>query len=132
MSDGKRIVQCSDAPAAVGPYSQAVAAGGFIFCSGMIPLDPATAKLVEGEIEQQTRRALDNLKAVLGAAGSSMGNVVKTTVFLIDMEQFKRFNAVYAEYFPEAPPARSTVQVAKLPLGASVEVEAIALADDPQ
>jgi len=123
----RKIIHTDKAPAAVGPYSQAVKSKRMIFTAGQIPLDPATGKLVEGGIEEQTRQALANLKAVLKAAGSGMNAVMKTTVFLLDMGEFAAMNAVYAEFFPKNPPARSAVQVAALPLGARVEIEAIAL-----
>ncbi|HEY7833104.1 MAG TPA: Rid family detoxifying hydrolase [Ktedonobacterales bacterium] len=115
------------APAAIGPYSQAIASGNLIFASGQIALDPATGQLVAGDVQDQTRRALDNVKAVLAAAGSSLDQVVKTTVFLTKMADFTAMNEVYATYFTAAPPARSTVAVAELPRGAAVEVEVIAL-----
>jgi len=118
-------VQTDNAPKAIGPYSQAIKAGNFLFTAGQIPLDPATGKLVEGDIRVQTRRVLDNLAAVLTAAGTSAASVVKTTCFLLDMADFPAFNEVYAEMFGEGKPARSTVQVAQLPLGARVEVECI-------
>jgi 2-iminobutanoate/2-iminopropanoate deaminase len=121
------IIATDKAPAAVGPYSQAVRVGDFVFTAGQIPLDPATGQLVEGGIEVQARQALTNVSAVLEAAGTSLANVVKTTVFLADMGEFKAMNGVYAEFFPEAPPARSAVQVAALPLGARIEIEAIAI-----
>lgn len=121
------IIATDKAPAAVGPYSQAVRVGDFVFTAGQIPLDPATGQLVEGGIEVQARQALTNVSAVLEAAGTSLANVVKTTVFLTDMGEFKAMNGVYAEFFPEAPPARSAVQVAALPLGARIEIEAIAI-----
>ena len=122
-----RAVRTAAAPAPVGPYSQAVVAGGFVFASGQIPLDPATGKLVSGEIEAQTERVLDNLRAVLEAAGSSLGQVVRASVYLVDLAVFPRVNAVYARYFGSDPkPARSTVQVAALPLGAQVEIDVIA------
>lgn len=117
-----------DAPKAIGPYSQAIRAGGFIFCAGQTPLDPASMQLIEGDIEAQTRRVLQNLAAVLAAAGSGLDRVVKTTVFMQDLGEFARMNAVYAEFFPAIPPARSTVQVAGLPRGAQIEIECIALA----
>jgi 2-iminobutanoate/2-iminopropanoate deaminase len=116
------------APKAIGPYSQAIRAGGLIFCAGQIPLDPATMNLVEGDIETQTRRVLQNLSAVLEAAGSSLSRVVKTTVFMADLGEFARMNAVYGEFFASAPPARSTVQAAALPRGARIEIECVALA----
>jgi 2-iminobutanoate/2-iminopropanoate deaminase len=121
------IVQTDNAPKAIGPYSQAIKGEQYVFTAGQIPLDPATGKLVEGDIRVQAKRVLDNLTAVLDAAGSSMGRVVKTTCFLADMADFPAFNEVYAEYFAETKPARSTVQVAQLPLNARVEVECIAL-----
>ena len=123
----KRVVFASTAPTPVGPYSQAIVAGGFVFASGQIPLDPASGKLVEGEIEAQTERVLDNLRAVLEAAGSSLDHVVRASVYLVDLSVFPRVNAVYARYFTADPkPARTTVQVAALPLGARVEIDAIA------
>ena len=116
------------APAAIGPYAQANRVGGFVFTSGQIPLDPETGELVPGSVEAQTERVLENLKAVLEAAGSGMGRVVKTTVFLADLGDFARMNEIYARYFPgEELPSRSTVQVAALPKGALVEIEAIAM-----
>jgi 2-iminobutanoate/2-iminopropanoate deaminase len=119
-------VQSPDAPAALGPYSQAIISGGFVFAAGQTPIDPATGKLIEGDIAAQTRRVLDNLSAVLAAAGTSLNRAVKATVFLQDMNDFAAMNAVYAEYFAAPYPARSTVQVARLPLGAQVEIELIA------
>lgn len=124
----REIIVTQEAPAAIGPYSQAVRAGGFLFCSGQIPLDPATGKLVEGGIEEQARRVLRNLEAVLRAAGAGRKDVVKTTVYLADLGDFPKVNAVYAEFFPDAPPARATVQAARLPGGALVEIDAIAVA----
>ncbi len=122
----RQAVHSDKAPKAIGPYSQAIRVGNFVFCSGQTPIDPATGKLVEGGIEEQTRRVLQNLSVVLEAAGTSLSRVVKTTVFLMDMNDFQRMNAVYAEFFPSTPPARSTVQVARLPRDASVEIEVIA------
>lgn len=130
MSDaaGRRI-ETADAPKPVGPYSQAIAAGGLVFCAGQIPLDPATGRLVEGAIDVQTRRVLDNVKAVLAAAGSGLERVVKTSVFLADLADFAAMNAVYAEYFAsDPPPARTTIQAGRLPAGALVEIEVVALA----
>ena len=121
----REIVSTDKAPAAVGPYSQAVRVGDLVFTAGRVALDPATGKLVEGGIEEQTRQVLQNLAAVLEAAGSSLDRVVKTTVFLKDMSDFAAMNAVYAEFFPTDPPARSTVEVSALALGALVEIEAI-------
>jgi 2-iminobutanoate/2-iminopropanoate deaminase len=122
----RETVKTGKAPAAIGPYSQAVRSGGFLFCSGQIPLDPATGKMVEGGIEAQTERVLRNLDAVLEAGGASLAEVVKTTVYLTDLSEFPAMNAVYGKFFPENPPARATVQVAKLPAGARVEIDAIA------
>ncbi len=123
----KSPVSTSAAPAAIGPYSQAILANGFVFASGQLPLDPATGQIVDGDIQVQTRRVLDNLAAVLAAAGTSLANSVKTTCFLADLADFAAFNEVYATYFPNQPPARSTVQVARLPRDARVEVEIVAL-----
>jgi 2-iminobutanoate/2-iminopropanoate deaminase len=122
----RQAVRTSGAPAAIGPYSQGIAVDGFVFCSGQIGLDPATSELVEGGVEAQADRALRNLAAVLDAAGASMADVVKTTVFLADIGDFTAVNAVYARHFPDPPPARSTFAVGALPKGARVEVEAIA------
>lgn len=122
----REVIATADAPAAIGPYSQAIRAGGFVFTAGQLGLDPATGKLAEG-VEAQTRQALTNLKAILAAAGSSPAQVVKTTIFLADLADFAKVNAIYAEVFNAAPPARSTVQVAALPLGARVEIEAVAM-----
>ncbi len=126
MSERMRI-STTDAPAAIGPYSQAITAGELVFCSGQIPLDPESGALVDGDVRAQTRRALENLQAVLMAAGASLDTVVKTTVFLVSMSDFAAMNEVYADFFTEEPPARSTIAVAELPRGARVEVEAIAL-----
>lgn len=126
--DWERTVVATDkAPAAVGPYSQAIRAGGLVFTAGQIAMDPATGRLVGGDIQAQTRRVLLNLQAVLEAAGTTLANVVKITVFLKDMGDFAAMNAVYAEFFAERPPARSAVQVAALPLGADIEIEAVAV-----
>ena len=124
----RNVIATESAPGAVGPYSQAIRTDRLVFTAGQVPLDPATGSLVEGAIEDQTRRVLDNLQAVLEAAGTGLDRVVKMTVFMTDLGDFKRMNSVYAEYFPEAPPARSAVQVAALPLGADIEMEAVALA----
>lgn len=118
-------VSTPDAPSAIGPYSQGIAIDGFLFCSGQAGLDPATGKLVEG-VERQTERALTNLGAVLAAAGMSFADIVKTTVFLADMADFSAMNAVYARFAAVPAPARSTIQAAALPMGARVEIEAIA------
>lgn len=123
----KKIVHTDEAPAAVGPYSQAVKIGELVYTAGQIPLDPATGKVVEGDIQAQTEQALKNLQAVLKEAGSSLKNVVKTTVFLQNMGDFAAMNEVYGRYFDKKPPARSAVEVAALPLGVQVEVEAVAL-----
>ncbi len=129
MSSQPRVVFSPAAPAPVGPYAQAVVAGGFVFASGQIPLDPKTGKLVGGEIEAQTERVCENLRAVLEAAGTSLERVVRASVYLVDLSAFPRMNAVYARYFTGDPkPARSTVQVAALPLGAHVEIDVVALA----
>jgi 2-iminobutanoate/2-iminopropanoate deaminase len=122
----RTIVATADAPQAIGPYSQAVAVGDLVFCSGQIPLTPA-GELVEGGITEQTRQVLANLQALLAAAGSSLERVVKTTVFLADMNEFAAMNQVYAEFFTTEQPARSTVQVARLPRDVRVEIEAVAL-----
>jgi 2-iminobutanoate/2-iminopropanoate deaminase len=124
----KEVIHTSRAPGVVGPYSQGIRAGGFVYTAGQIALDPATGKLVGETVEEQTRRVLENLKAVLEAAGSSMDKVVKTTVFITDMGHFARMNAVYAEYFPNEPPARTTLPMASLPLGGLVEIECVAIA----
>jgi 2-iminobutanoate/2-iminopropanoate deaminase len=124
----KRVIKTEAAPPAIGPYSQAIAANGLIFAAGQIPLDPRTVQPVPGDVRVQTKRVLENLKAVLEAAGSSMDKVVKTTVFLRDLNDFGAMNEIYGEYFRENPPARSTVQVVRLPRDAAVEIEAVALA----
>jgi len=123
----KRCITSQNAPAAVGPYSHAVAAGGLLFASGQIPLNPDGSGIVPGGIEEQTRRALDNLKLVLEDAGSSLEAVVKTTVYLSDMGNFAAFNSVYSTYFTEDCPARVCVEAARLPLDVQVEVDAVAL-----
>jgi 2-iminobutanoate/2-iminopropanoate deaminase len=123
----REIVSTDRGPKALGPYSQAIKANGFIFVSGKGAVDPATGKLVEGDTARQTERALENLKAILEAAGSSLHKSVKATVFLKDMNDFAAMNAVYARFFPQGPPARSTVEVARLPLDLRVEIEMIAL-----
>ena len=122
----REAVKAAGAPAAIGPYSQAVRAGGLLFCSGQIPLDPSTGKIVDGGIEAQADRVLLNLEAVLTAGGATLGSVVKTTVYLVDLGDFSAMNGIYGKFFPEDPPARATVQVAKLPAGARVEIDAIA------
>jgi len=120
-------VLSSDAPAPIGPYNQAIRAGGFLFCSGQIPLDAVSGELAQGDIAVQTRQVLENIRAVLAAGGATFARVVKTTIYLIDMNDFTSVNTVYGEYFGDVPPARSTVAVAALPRGARVEIEAIAL-----
>ena len=122
----KKIIHTTNAPAAVGPYSQAVRVGPFLYTAGQIGLDPTTGKMVADDIEVQTERVLNNLQAVLQAAGGDLTHVLKTTVFLIDMAEFGTMNGVYGKYFSADPPARSTVQVAGLPLGARVEIEVVA------
>ena len=122
----KQIVATTLAPQAIGPYSQAVIHNGLIFASGQIPIDPATGQLIDGDVAAQTARVLDNLRAVLEAAGSSLDRVLKTTVYLKDMGEFPRMNEVYSRYFASAPPARATVEVARLPRDVRVEIDAIA------
>jgi 2-iminobutanoate/2-iminopropanoate deaminase len=124
----REIITTDQAPGAVGPYSQGVRGGDFVFTAGQLGIVPGTKEFAGQDIQSQTRQALQNLKAVLEAAGSCLKHVVKTTVFLVDMGEFAQMNAVYAEFFPEQPPARSAVQAAALPLGGRVEVEAVALA----
>jgi 2-iminobutanoate/2-iminopropanoate deaminase len=126
VSAKRRAVASEAAPRALGPYSQAVAAGDLVFCAGQVGLDPATARLVPGGVEAEAARALENLAAVLAAAGAGLGHVVRTTVFLVDLGEFAAVNAVYARYFTAPFPARTTVQVAALPAGARVEIDAIA------
>ncbi len=122
----KIIVATESAPKAIGPYSQAVTFNGIVYCSGQIPLDPVTGQIVEGDVAAQTERVLENLKAVLEAAGSSMESVLKTTVFLKDMSEFAKMNEVYGRYFCSSLPARATVEVARLPRDVRVEIDAIA------
>jgi 2-iminobutanoate/2-iminopropanoate deaminase len=127
-TEGKKIIHTDSAPQAIGPYSQAVRTEHMVYTAGQIGLDPATMEIVSGGVEAETRQVLNNLKQVLEAANSGLNYVVKTTVFLRDMADFPKMNAVYAEFFPENPPARSTVAAAGLPKGVAVEIEAIALA----
>jgi len=122
----RQAVATANAPGAVGPYSQAIASGPFVFCSGQLGLDPATGELVEGGVEAQAERALRNLTAVLDAAGVSWSDVVKTTIFLADIDDFAAVNAVYVQHMPDPPPARSTFAVGALPKGGRIEIEAIA------
>ena len=123
----REAVYTDKAPRPVGPYSQAVLAGGcFLFVSGQIPIDPSTGELVEGSFEEKARRALDNVKAIVEAAGGSMDDIVKVTVYVTDIGKFAEFNRIYSEYFKSPPPARAVVEVRRLPLGAELEVEAIA------
>jgi 2-iminobutanoate/2-iminopropanoate deaminase len=126
----RRIIKTGEAPQAIGPYSQAVAAGGMVFASGQIPIDPATGEFVAGGVREQTEQVLRNLSKVLEAAGTSLGRVVKTTVFLADMNDFAAMNEVYGRFFGAEPPARSTVQAARLPRDARVEIDVVALAGD--
>jgi 2-iminobutanoate/2-iminopropanoate deaminase len=126
----KKIISTSEAPAAVGPYSQAVRVGSTIYCAGQIPLDPKSGQIVPGDIGTQTRRVLDNIAAVLRSEGVTFENVAKTTIFLTDLSEFQTVNEIYGSYFKNQPPARSTVQVSALPKGANVEIEAIAFADN--
>jgi len=127
MASMKEIIATEDAPRAIGPYSQAVRAGNFVFASGQIPIDPATGEFVPGGIAEQTEQVLKNLTALFGAAGVGLNQIVKTTVFLADMNDFTAMNEVYGKFFSEAPPARATVQAARLPRDAKVEIEAIAV-----
>ena len=130
-TEGKRIILSQKAPKPIGPYSQAISTETMVFASGQAGLDPATAKLVEGGIEEQTRQVLTNIQNVLEAAGSSLNLVVKTTVFLKDMGDFSKMNIIYGEFFAKDPPARTTVAAAALPLNALVEIEATALLRAP-
>ena len=124
----REIITTDKAPGAIGPYSQAIKTGGMVYCSGQIPTDPATGEFVSDDVAEQTEQVLKNLSAVLDAAGTSLGNVVKTTVFLADMGDFAAMNEVYGRYFSENKPARATVQAARLPKDARVEIECIATA----
>ena len=124
----REVIQTDKAPRAIGPYAQAIKADGFLFTSGQIALDPTTGRLIDGDISAQTQRVLENLKAVLESGGSSLNQVVKATVYLTDLSAFSKMNEVYAEYLGHVKPARSTVGVASLPLGASVEIDLVAIA----
>jgi 2-iminobutanoate/2-iminopropanoate deaminase len=123
----KKVIQTEKAPKAIGPYSQAIQAGNFLFLSGQIPLDPKTGELVKGDIRKQTQQVLENIKGILESQGLGMENVVKVAIFLKDIANFNQVNEVYATYFPSSPPARSTVEVAKLPRDADIEIEALAI-----
>lgn len=126
----RAVVNTKDAPSAIGPYSQAISAGGMVFCSGQVALDPATGELVPGGVEEQTVQVLKNLEAVLLAGGAGFDTVVKATIFLADMDDFAAVNSIYAEAFAESLPARATVQVSRLPLDVRVEIDAIAMQRD--
>jgi 2-iminobutanoate/2-iminopropanoate deaminase len=126
----KKIISTSEAPAAVGPYSQAVRVGSTLYCAGQIPLDPKSGQIVAGSIKEQTRRVLDNVGAVLRAEGLTFDEVAKTTIFLTNLDDFQTVNEIYGSYFKQQPPARSTVQVTALPKGARIEIEVIAVATD--
>lgn len=130
-ASSRRVISTPDGPAAIGPYSQAIEAGGFVFVSGQIPLDPQTGALIpDRAIEAQARRCLENLSAILNGAGTSLAAVVKVTIYITDIASFGRVNQVYAEFFGEAMPARATVEVAALPMGAQVEIDCIALSGE--
>ncbi len=124
----KEVIKTEKAPQAIGPYSQAIASGGFLFISGQIALDPKRGEITPSEIRAQTSQVLENIRAILREAGSDLDRVVKSTVYLADLDDFSSFNQVYANYFPQDPPARATVEVSRLPQGARVEIEVIALA----
>ena len=128
MSDTRQAISTSAAPAAIGPYSQAIRANGFVFCSGQIPIDPATGQIVGSDAREQAARVMENLRALLEAAGSSFAQVVKTTIYLKDLGDFAVVNEVYGKHFPAEPPARATVEVSRLPRDVLVEIEMIALA----
>lgn len=127
MSLNKKSISTEHAPAAIGPYSQAVSTGSMVFISGQLPIDPAQGKLIDDTISARTHQVLRNIEAIAKKAGGDLTGVVKTTIFLTDMKDFQKVNTVYAGYFPATPPARSTVQVAALPLGSNIEIEAILL-----
>jgi 2-iminobutanoate/2-iminopropanoate deaminase len=122
----KKIISTNEAPSAIGPYSQAIRCGRFLFCSGQIPLDPKSGQIVTGDIATQTRRVMDNIASILRAEGLTLDSIVKTTVFLTNLSDFQTVNETYGSYFKQAPPARSTVEVSALPKGANVEIEVIA------
>jgi 2-iminobutanoate/2-iminopropanoate deaminase len=121
----KKTISTNNAPAAIGPYAQAIASGDLVFISGQLPISPATGKLVEGDITERTHQIASNLKAIAQEAGLTLDNIVKTTIFLTDLSEFQAMNTAYSEHFSTEPPARSTVQVAALPLGSNIEIEAI-------
>ena len=125
----KRQISTSQAPAAIGPYSQAIRANNLLFISGQIPLDPVSGTMLEGTIGEQTTRVMDNIKAIVEAAGGTIDSIVKTTIFLTDLAHFQEVNGVYGSFFSDPPPARATIQVGALPLGAGVEIEAAAALD---
>jgi 2-iminobutanoate/2-iminopropanoate deaminase len=128
----RTVIHSDQAPRAIGPYSQAIRAGNLLFCSGQIPLDPKSGEMVgTGDVRAQAKRVMENLQAVLQAAGSSFAGVVRTTIYLVDLGDFGAVNEIYGGYFPSQPPARATVQVAGLPRGAMVEIDAIAVVDSP-
>jgi 2-iminobutanoate/2-iminopropanoate deaminase len=122
----KKVVETDQAPDAIGPYSQGVSRGGFLFVSGQIPVDPVSGKLVDGGISAQTEMVLKNLRGVIEGGGSSLDRILKTTVYMVDLKEFKEMNRVYGEFFGKNPPARATVEVVALPLGSRVEIDAIA------
>jgi len=128
----KKIISTNEAPGAIGPYSQAVRSGRFLFCSGQIPLDPKSGQIVTGDIATQTRRVLDNIASILRAEGMTFDRIVKTTIFLTNLDDFQTVNETYGSYFKQDPPARSTVQVSALPKGANVEIEVIAASGDTE
>ena len=121
----RSVIYTPQAPAAIGPYSQAIATDNLLFVSGQLPIDPATGKMVDGDIGTKTRQILNNVTAIAKQAGTDLGKTVKTTIFLTDLADFQAVNSAYGSYFPESPPARSTVQVAALPLGSNIEIECI-------
>jgi 2-iminobutanoate/2-iminopropanoate deaminase len=126
----KKIISTNEAPAAIGPYSQAVRSGRFLFCSGQVPLHPKSGEIVSGDIATQTRRVLDNIGSILRGEGMTFDSIVKTTIFLTNLDDFQTVNETYGSYFKQDPPARSTVQVSALPRGANVEIEVIAASED--
>ena len=126
----KKIISTNEAPAAIGPYSQAVRSGSLVFCSGQIPLDPKSGQIVAGDITAQTRRVMDNIAGLLRSQGLTFDHIVKTTIFLTDLGDFQTVNEIYGSYFEQNPPARSTVQVSALPKGANVEIEVIAAGEE--